>query len=131
MRQSREKITARFLSAIRNPHVDLIGHLSGRLIGRRDPVDLDIEVILEEVAKHGIAFEINAHPERLDLNEFHAKRALELGCLLVITTDAHSPGHFQYRQYGIGIGRRAWVPPASIINTWKFDYFLNWVKSRC
>jgi DNA polymerase (family 10) len=130
LRQSRERITKRYLSAIHNPHVDLIGHLSGRLIGQRDPVDLDLEVILEGAAKNGTVLEINAHPERLDLNENHAKRAIELGCLLAITTDAHSPEHYKLRQYGVGIARRAWVTPESIINTWMVDRFLHWVKSR-
>jgi DNA polymerase (family 10) len=130
MRQSKEKITSRYLSAIRNPHVDLIGHPSGRLIGRRDPVDLDMERFLMEAAKHGVAIEINAHPDRLDLNETHAKRALELGCLLAITTDAHSPAGYQIREFGIGIGRRAWLTPASTINTWNTKHFLTWLQSR-
>jgi DNA polymerase (family 10) len=130
LRQSQEKITSRYLSAIQNPHVDLIGHLSGRLIGRRDPVDLDLELILKQAAIHGIALEINAHTDRLDLNENHAKRAVELGCLLAITTDAHQPEHFQLRRFGVGISRRAWVPSASVINTWEVDRFLKWVNSR-
>jgi DNA polymerase (family 10) len=130
LRQSREQITARYLSAITNPHVDLIGHLSGRLIGRRDPADLDIEIILKAAAKHGVALEINAHPDRLDLNEINAKRAIELGCLLAITTDAHRPDHFHMRRYGVGIGRRAWVSPESVINTWQLEQLLKWVTSR-
>jgi DNA polymerase (family 10) len=130
MRQSREKITARYLSAIQNPHVDLIGHPSGRLIGRRDPVDLDMEVLLKEAANHAIALEINAHPDRLDLNENNAKRAIELGCVLAITTDAHSPADFQLRRYGIGIGRRAWLTPESTINTWKVERFLDWLQTH-
>ena len=130
MRQSKEKITARYLSAVQNPHVDLIGHPTGRLIGRRDPVDLDMEVLLREAAKYGVALEINSHPDRLDLNETNAKRALELGCLLAITTDAHSPENIQLRRYGIGIGRRAWASSEKIINTWPVDRFMKWVKSR-
>ena len=130
MRQSKEKIMARYISAVQNPHVDLIGHPSGRLIGRRDPIDLDMEVLLKEASNSGIALEINAHPDRLDLNENNAKRAIELGCKLVVTTDAHSPDNFQLRRFGIGISRRAWVPAESIINTWPVDRFLKWVKSR-
>jgi len=130
LRQSRERITGRFLAAIENPHVDLIGHLSGRLIGRRDPSDLDFELILKRAAKHGVALEINAHPDRLDLNEVHAKRAIELGCLLAVTTDAHRTQHFQLRKYGIGIARRAWVTSESVINCWDSDQFLEWSRSR-
>lgn len=130
LRQSRERITARFLSAIQNPHVDLIGHLSGRLIGRRDPADLDFETIIETAAKHGVALEINSHPDRLDLNENHAKIAIELGCLLAVTTDAHSPDSFHLLRYGVRIARRAWVSPGSVINTWELSRFLDWVNSR-
>lgn len=130
LRQSRDKITSRFLAAIENPHVDLIGHLSGRLIGRRDPADLDVESIFAAAAKNKVALEINAHPDRLDLNEFHAKRAVELGCVLAITTDAHHPDHFLLRKYGLGIARRAWVTSESVMNTWDSDRFLNWIRSR-
>jgi DNA polymerase (family 10) len=130
LRQPREKVTGRFLAAIENPHVDLIGHLSGRLIGRRDPADLDIELILKHAAKHGVAMEINAHPDRLDLNENNAKRAIELGCMLAITTDAHHPDHFQLRKYGIGIARRAWVTRENVINCWDSTQFLEWIQLR-
>jgi len=130
LRQSREKITGRFLAAIENPHIDLIGHLSGRLIGRRDPSDLDIELILKHAATYGVALEINAHPDRLDLNEINAKRAIELGCLLAITTDAHQTDHFQLRKYGIGIARRAWVTRKNVINCWDSNRFLEWIQSR-
>ena len=130
LRQPRKKVTARFLSAIENPHVDMIGHLSGRLIGRREPADLDIELILNQAASHNVALEINAHPDRLDLNEINAKRAIELGCMLAITTDAHHPKHFQLRRYGIGIARRAWVTRENVINCWDSNRFLNWIQSR-
>jgi DNA polymerase (family 10) len=130
LRQSRDKITGRFLSAIENPHVDLIGHLSGRLIGRRDSADLDVEIILERGLQHDVAFEINAHPDRLDLNELHARRAIELGCKLAITTDAHHIDHFKMRKFGVGIAKRAWVTPESVINTWQASRFLDWIGSR-
>jgi DNA polymerase (family 10) len=130
LRQSREKITRRFLSAIDNPRVDVIGHLTGRLIGRRDPSDLDVEAILKAAAEKGVALEINSHPDRLDLNDVHARRALDLGCLLAICTDAHRPEHFDHRMYGVGTARRAWATAESVINAWPVDRLLEWLNER-
>lgn len=130
LRQSREKITTRFLSAIENPHVDFIGHLSGRLLGKRDPADLDVDVILNAAAEHGVVLEINSHTDRLDLNDIHARRAVELGVKLAITTDAHRIEHYDLRIFGVGIARRAWVTPESIVNSLPRSKFLKWLKSR-
>ncbi|MFN3492762.1 MAG: DNA polymerase/3'-5' exonuclease PolX, partial [Anaerolineales bacterium] len=90
MRQPREKITERLLNAINNPHVDIIGHPTGREIPDREGADLDMEMIFKAAAKSGVAMEINASPYRLDLDDHHARRAKELGVLLSINTDAHS-----------------------------------------
>jgi DNA polymerase (family 10) len=130
LRQTREQITDRFLTAIRNPHVDLIGHLSGRLIGRREPSDLDVERILRTAAEYKVGLEINAHPDRLDLNDVHARRAIELGCQLAITTDAHHPDHLSLLKYGVGTARRAWVTSESVINAWDSERFMQWVALR-
>ena len=117
LRQSRKKVTARLLNAIRNPNVDIIGHPTGRLIGSRDPADLDMEAVFAAAAQHGVVLEINAHPDRLDLKDVHARRAVEVGCQLAINTDAHQPDHFGLRVYGIATARRAWVTPANVLNT--------------
>jgi len=130
LRQSRQRITERMLAAIRNPHVDIIGHPSGRMIGRRDAADLDMESILRAGAETGVALEINAHPDRLDLNEVHARRAVELGCLLSINTDAHHPEGFALRSYGVAIARRAWVQPQHVINTWPVKRLEKWLRAR-
>jgi DNA polymerase (family 10) len=130
LRQSKENITTRFLSAIQNPHVDFIGHLSGRLLGKRDPADLDLDLILKAAAEHDVVLEINSHTDRLDLNDIHARRAVELGVKLAITSDAHRTEHFDLRIFGVGIARRAWVTPESIVNTLPRSKFLNWLKSR-
>jgi DNA polymerase (family 10) len=126
LRQSRQRVTERMLAVIRHPHVDMIGHLTGRMIGTRDPADLDLEAVFQAAADRGVALEINAHPERLDLNEAHARRATELGCLLAVNTDAHRPEHFGLRPYGIGIARRAWVTPANVVNAWDVEQVLRW-----
>ncbi len=130
LRQSRERVTQRMLTAIHNPHVDIIGHPSGRMIGRRDAADLDMERILQASAETGVALEINAHPDRLDLNEVHARRAVELGCLLSINTDAHQPDGFALRIYGVAIARRAWVRPEMVINTWPLKRLRKWLRGR-
>jgi DNA polymerase (family 10) len=131
LQQDRETATRRILNAIQNPHVKIIGHLTGRLIGRRDPADLDLDRIFEAAVKHGTVLEINAHPDRLDLKDVHARRALELGCMLAINTDAHHPSHFELRHFGVGTARRAWAEPGQILNTRSQAKILAWVsKSR-
>jgi len=128
--QPREKVNERLLNAIRNPHVDLIGHPSGRLIGRRDPADLDFEAIFKAAAEHGTVLEINSSPERLDLKDTHARRAVELGCLLAIDTDAHHPEHFDLLTYGVATARRGWIGPEVVINTWPLGRLEDWLAGR-
>jgi len=130
LRQPREEVTARILGAIENPYVDMIGHLTGRLIGRRDPADLDIEPIFRAAADRGVILEINSNPERLDLKDIHVRRALELGCLTAINTDAHHPDHLDFRPFGIGTARRGWVEGRSVVNTWKFKEVEKWLKRK-
>ncbi len=130
MRQPREQVTERLLRTIKNPYVDIIAHLTGRLIGKRDPADLDIEAILRAAAEHDVVLEINSNPERLDLKDTHARRALELGCRLAINTDAHHPDHLAFRRFGVGTAQRAWAEAPSIVNTWPLDRLQAWLKSR-
>lgn len=117
LRQDRETITERCLRAVRNPHVDILGHPTGRLLGRRSPTELDVESVLQVCAGTGTVVEINAHPSRLDLNDVYARRAVELGCKIAINTDAHSRADLTLMTYGIHTGRRAWLTPADVINT--------------
>ncbi len=126
--QTREQITERLLNAIRNPHIDIIGHLTGRLINKRDPADLDVEKILAEGAEHGVAFEINANAERLDLKDSHARMALDQGCMLAINTDAHHPDHLDFRCFGVGTARRAWASPRSILNSRSIKDIKTWLN---
>jgi DNA polymerase (family 10) len=128
--QPRNKIQQRLLNAIRNPHVDLIGHPSGRLIGRRDPADLDFETIFKEAAEHGTVLEINSSPERLDLKDTHARLAVELGCTLAINTDAHHPDHFELLTYGVATARRGWIGPGNVLTTRTLAKFEKWLASR-
>lgn len=130
LRQPRERVTARLLAAIRNPHVDVIGHPTGRLIPEREGADLDMEAVLSAAAETGVALEINANPARLDLEDALVRRALELGCLLSINTDAHAPGHFDFAEYGVATARRGWATAASVVNTWQAGKLAAWLKGR-
>ncbi len=116
-RQSRERITSRLLSAVRNPVVGIIAHPSGRLIGERDPYDADLEAVFREAAARGVAMEINAFPSRLDLNDQHVKAARRLGIPLVVATDTHLTSHFGYMEYGVAVARRGWAAAGDVLNT--------------
>ncbi len=129
LRQPREQVTARLLNAIRNPHVDIIGHPRGQLIPTREPADLDMDAVFAAAKETGTVLEINANPHRLDLDDAHAQRAVELGVLLAIDTDAHSAGELDLIHYGITTARRGWVKPQDVINTWSTDEFVRWMQS--
>ncbi|MDO9303628.1 MAG: DNA polymerase/3'-5' exonuclease PolX [Anaerolineales bacterium] len=136
LRQPREKITQRMISAIRNPHVDIIGHPTGRLIPDREGADLDMEAVLNAAADPStrsgrrVALEINAHPSRLDLDDMYARRAKELGIPISINTDSHSEEDFDNLFYGVATARRAWLTKEDVINTWSTKKLLAWLKKR-
>jgi len=130
LRQPREKVTQRTINAIRNPHVDIIGHPTGRLIPDREPADLDMEAVLQAAAESGVALEINAHPARLDLDDVYARRANELGIPISINTDAHSEADLDMLHFGVATARRAWLTAEDVINTWPTERLLDWLKKR-
>ncbi len=130
LRQPREKVTQRTINAIRNPHVDIIGHPTGRLIPDREGADLDMEAVLNAAAETGVALEINAHPSRLDLDDMYARRAKELGIPISINTDSHSEEDFDNLFYGVATARRAWLTKEDVINTWSTKKLLAWLKKR-
>lgn len=109
--------TERVLAAIDNPHVDCIGHLTGRRLSRRAGADLDVGRIVERAAETGTALEINSQPDRLDMRDAHARLAGAAGVLVPITTDAHSTGALGYAELGIGQARRAWLTKEQVLNT--------------
>lgn len=116
-KQSKEQLTQRIVRAMQNPHVSIIGHISGRLIGERDAYELDMEQVLDTAAKTRTALEINAYPLRLDLSESYAKTAKEKNVPIVISTDSHARGQFDNMQYGVAIARRGWLEKSTILNT--------------
>src|SRR5215216_375861 len=130
LRQPRERVTQRVINAIRNPHVDIIGHPTGRLIPDREGADLDMEAVLQEAAKTGVALEINAHPARLDLDDVHARRAKEMGIPISLNTDSHSEEDMDLLFYGVATARRAWLTKKDVINCWPTEKLLTWLKKR-
>jgi DNA polymerase (family 10) len=126
-RQTRAELTQRVLNAIENPHVDVIAHPSGRMIGTRDDLDLDWDTVYRAAARTGTVLEMNGSPHRLDLSVERARRALELGCLLSIDSDAHHTREFAYLGWGVSQARRAWIEPANVLNTRSRADLLAWL----
>ena len=110
-------LTERVLVAMENPHVDCIGHLTGRKLNRRGPADVDIERVVEKALETGTFLEINAQPDRLDLRDAHARLAGEAGVKIVISSDAHELPALSNLEFGVAQARRAWLGPEQILNT--------------
>lgn len=128
-KQSRQQITKRIISAIKNPHVSIIAHPTGRLIGEREAYDIDMEEIFNAAKKSGTAFEINAYPLRLDISDVYARQAKSMGIPLVISTDAHVSSQFNYMNYGVSIARRGWLEKTDVLNTLDAKSLLKRLRS--
>ncbi|MGZ9275800.1 MAG: DNA polymerase/3'-5' exonuclease PolX [Candidatus Limnocylindrales bacterium] len=129
-RQSKAELTQRTLNGIRSPHVDVIAHPSGRMIGGRDDLDLDWDLVYAEAARTGTVLEMNGSPHRLDLAVERARRAVEVGCTLSIDSDAHKTAEFDHLRWGVSQARRAWVEPANVLNTRSRADLLAWVAAK-
>jgi DNA polymerase (family 10) len=114
---SREKQTERILRAMERPHFTVLAHPTGRLIGEREPYDVDMPRLIKAARERGCFLELNAHPDRLDLSEIHCRLAKEAGVLLSIATDAHRTTEFGYLRFGVGQARRGWLGPQDVLNT--------------
>ena len=114
---SREAQTERVIKAMNNPYVSIIAHPTGRLIGQRDPFEIDMDRVISAAHRTGCYLEINAQPDRLDLNDLHVHAARQAGVKLAISTDAHSTDSFQYIRFGIDQARRGWLTANDVINT--------------
>ncbi len=130
MRQPRAQVTERMLNAINNPHVDIIAHLTNRLIPDRGGADLDMDAVLAAAAETDTALEINANPRRLDLTDIYARRAIEMGIKLTINTDAHAPEQMEFMNYGVATARRGWVTAENVINCWEVEALVAWLEIR-
>ncbi len=128
--QPKEEMTARVLRALENPYVRILGHPTGRLLLRREPFAIDLPAVLRRAAELGVAVEHNAAPERLDLCDRDLRLAKELGCKIVINTDAHDTRHMEKMRYGTKQLRRAWLGPADVLNTLGPKEFLASLRPR-
>ncbi|MEK9166155.1 MAG: PHP domain-containing protein, partial [Patescibacteria group bacterium] len=125
---SRAEQTARVVRAMENPHLDILFHPTGRIVGRRKPIELDMKKIIAAAKRTGTILEIDGHPSRLDLKDEHIRMAREAGVKMVIDTDAHSVPELHYLEYGIAQARRGWCERQDIINTLPLKEFLASLK---
>ncbi len=128
--QPRAEMTKRVLRALEHPAVHVMGHPTARLIGQREPVELDMERAFDHAAKHGVAMEINAQPDRTDLSDLHARMAKERGVKLVISTDAHGVSQLDFIRYGVFAARRAGLGRGDVLNTRPFEPFRGALQER-
>ncbi len=127
---SREEQTRRLIRAVTNPRVTVLGHPTGRLLLSRDPIDVDVEAVLDAAAASGCAVEINCSPDRLDLDWRFCRRAVERGIPMAIDPDAHSIGEIGLVPFGIGIARKGWVTAAATLNAKSAGEFVAWLEKR-
>ena len=130
MEMDRVLMTDRVIAAIQHPQVDILAHPTGRLLARREPFQLEMEEVLQAARDLGVAVEINANPNRLDLNDVHAHRAKELGVKVCISTDAHSVQRLDHMSYGVDQARRAWLNKGDVLNTMTQPQFREWLERR-
>ena len=130
MEMDRVSMTDRVITAIQHPQVDILAHPTGRLLGRREPFQLEMEEVLQAARDLDVAVEINANPSRLDLNDVHAHRAKELGVKVCINTDAHSVQRLDHMSYGVDQARRAWLSREDVLNTMTLAQFREWLQRR-
>lgn len=128
--QPKEQITQRLVGAIRNPHVDIIGHPTGRLLPDRAGADLDMDAVLAAAAETGTILEINANPARLDLRDIHVRMAVERGVKLAINTDAHRADELSLSHYGVATAQRGWATAVDIVNTWPVEDLIQYVQNK-
>ncbi len=127
-KMSKEEMTERIIRAMKNPHVDIISHPTGRLIQKRDEYEIDLDKILRVAKETGTVLEINSYPERLDLNDINIKKAKEMGVKMVINTDAHHIDQMRFIEFGIAQARRGWAEKKDIVNCWPLETLLKYLK---
>lgn len=116
-KSTREEMTERILTALDNRHLDILAHPTGRMIGKREPYEVDLRKIFAAAAEKKVLLEINAYPDRTDLKDVHVKEAKSHGCKFVIDTDSHSTENLRFMELGVAVARRAWLSPADVVNT--------------
>jgi DNA polymerase (family 10) len=122
------QMTKRIVSAIHNDYVSAIGHPTGRLIQRRRPYALNLEEVFEAAAAHGVMMEINAFPDRLDLDDVNSRTAMEQRVMISIGTDAHALNQLEYLPLGVSVARRGWLEAKDVVNTLPVEELLKKLK---
>ncbi len=125
---TKKEMTRRIVRALRHPRVHILGHPTGRILGRREPYALDLEEVVRAARDHGVGLEVNAQPDRLDLNDLHIQMARDAGVTLVISTDAHRIEELDYLPYGVDQARRGWCEAADILNALPRREFLKAIE---
>lgn len=126
---SKEQMTKRICAALAHPAVSILAHPTGRLIGERSPYEVDLDRVFAVARQHGKAIEINAFPQRLDLNDIHARRCRDLGALTAINSDAHMLDHLDSLRLGVAVARRGWLSKADVANTRPVAQLRQWLRA--
>ncbi len=124
-RMEEKEMTARVIKAIENEYVDILAHPTCRIIQKREPIKIDMEKVLEVAKDNGIIMEINAYPDRLDLNDIHTKMAIDMGVKVSIGTDAHNKEHLKFYELGTAVARRGWAKKEDVINTYSVEKLMK------
>jgi DNA polymerase (family 10) len=130
MDMNHSEMTKRVLKGIANPAVTILAHPTGRLINQREPFAIDLEEVFHAAKENDVAVELNAQPDRLDLNDPHVFRAREIGVKIAINTDAHSTGQLNFIKYGIDQARRGWLEKRHVLNTMTRTQLMTWLSQR-
>lgn len=129
-RQSKEQITSRLISAMKNPYVSIIAHPTGRVIGEREEYELDMDEFLKTARETSTILEINAYPLRLDLKDIYIKMAREMGISFVISTDTHVDYQLDFITYGVGMARRGWLEKKDVLNTYSYNELMKRLRAK-
>ena len=121
----KQEMTARVIHAIETGAVDIVGHPTGRILLRREPYAVEMEAVMRAAKFHGVAMELNAFPDRLDISDVHCRMAKDIGVKIVISTDSHTPAHLRLMGYGVGNARRGWLEAKDVLNTRDADEFVR------
>ena len=126
--QSKDEMTRRIVRAMENPHVHVIGHPTGRIINKRQPVDVDLEEVFKAAARTGTALEVNGYPDRLDLRDEHILWARRHGVRFAVDTDSHATTHLEHMRYGVGNAQRGWLTQDDVINAWPLSKLRTFLR---
>jgi DNA polymerase (family 10) len=129
-KQDRATLTMRVVRAMQNPHVRVIGHPTGRLLGDRDPYDLDMDQVMKEAARTRTCLEVNSNFHRLDLNDVHCRKARDLGVHIIISTDSHNYDDLLNLPYGVATAQRGWIEKDRVINARPVEEMLAYKNGR-